>query len=159
MLRVVLFVSLLFIGSAASAQFHLDMTAAPYASLAGLDGVGNGSTEGERMGAIRNATSYYQVYVAHNATVPPAGTIVQLTYSDGSRERCEMKSHLQGLTCVIVAGTFSPPSGQSAGFGSYGIGWYYWGGTVWRFGYVADVSVHYGEVGVPYTPPDDTDEP
>lgn len=158
-MRRLFFVLLLLFTADASAQTYFNYNQPPFTVSPSLGDFGLGSTLGEREAAIHAALQIWRSI--NGPSSPPSGSLVQIVYKDGSREKCVIKSTAPGITaCLLQEGSYEPPPGKSTGFGAAGPGWYAWTGTVWTFGGQADMVVRYGEVGeVTPAPPDDTDEP
>jgi hypothetical protein len=121
LLLAVLFV----IPSVSSAQVSWNLGELPYSAHPNVRGVGNGSDLGERVNAAVAARSVYRAEM-NSVWVPPNGTIVSITYEDGSTEKfTNVSASHNGI--VAIADTFRPPSGTGGGSGgvdfSLGPGW------------------------------------
>lgn len=162
-MRTLIFLFLLLMSTGASAQTYFNYNQTPFTANSGLQNVGLGSGQAERDAAIHAALALWRAQPGYGPFTPPGGSIVQIVYKDGSREKCVITSSGSFSTsCVLVPGSYEPPAGKATGFGSAGPGYYAWTGTVWSRDGLGDMVVYYGEVGEVTPDPgggDDTDEP
>lgn len=112
-ISILLAIALLITPGVSLAQVSWNLGNPPYSAHPNVQGVGNGSTVGERTNAAVAARSVYRALMK-SVFVPPNGTIVSITYQDGSKERFENVSSSQnGL--IAIAGSFQPSSGGGGG--------------------------------------------